>query len=116
MSHFKQGDIVIMNFDPSIGEEIRKRRPAVVVSSDKYNELSDLIIVSPITSELKDLPNRFNLIGYQDVDGQVNTMQIYSGDSYKREAKKIDHLREPDFLQLRQLISHNFDLDVPASN
>ncbi|MDR0899953.1 MAG: type II toxin-antitoxin system PemK/MazF family toxin [Lactobacillaceae bacterium] len=112
MSKFKQGDIVVMNFDPSIGEEIRKRRPAVVISSDKYNLVSDLIIVSPITSELKDLPTRFNLNGYQDVEGQVNTMQIYSGDSVKREAKKVDHMKDHELLQVLQLLGNNFDLSL----
>lgn len=34
----KYGDIVLLDFDPSAGTEIQKRRPAVIVSNDTYNE------------------------------------------------------------------------------
>ncbi|SER86659.1 PemK-like, MazF-like toxin of type II toxin-antitoxin system [Isobaculum melis] len=49
----KQGDIVTINFDPSKGSEIKKRRLALVISRDEYNLSSNLIIVCPITSTQK---------------------------------------------------------------
>lgn len=67
MTKFKQGDFVIINFDPSVGQEILKRRPGLVVSSNKYNMVSHLIIVAPITSSVKNIPTRFNVVRYEVV-------------------------------------------------
>ncbi|MFG5379495.1 type II toxin-antitoxin system PemK/MazF family toxin, partial [Enterococcus faecalis] len=39
----KQRDIVIIDFAPSKGYEIRKRRPALVMSKDKYNTSTNLV-------------------------------------------------------------------------
>lgn len=44
----KRGEIWLVNFDPTVGAEIRKRRPAVVVSSDAIGKLP-LKLVAPIT-------------------------------------------------------------------
>ena len=48
-SYPKRGCVYYIQFDPSIGHEIRKTRPAVVVSNDHMNELSATILVMPIT-------------------------------------------------------------------
>ena len=45
----KQGDVVWLDFDPSEGHEIRKRCPAVVLSSNAYNRATGFVIVAPIT-------------------------------------------------------------------
>ena len=46
----KQGAIITINFNPSAGQEIQKRRPALVVSADNYNLVTELVAVCPITS------------------------------------------------------------------
>ena len=112
MTKFKQGDFVIINFDPSVGPEIRKRRPGLVVSSDKYYMVSNLIIVAPITSSVKNIPTRFNVVGYEKVYGQVNTIQPIPMDSVKREAKLIGHMNDYDLYKVLQLIGANFDLTL----
>ena len=45
----KRGSIIYVNFDPSVGEEIQKRRPAVVVSNDILWETSLFAWVVPIS-------------------------------------------------------------------
>ena len=45
-----KGDIVSLNFDPSAGTEIMKRRPALVLSRDAFNQHTGFAIVAPITS------------------------------------------------------------------
>lgn len=49
----KRGQIYWVNLDPSIGGETKKTRPALVVSNDIGNEMSNIIMVAPITSKLK---------------------------------------------------------------
>jgi mRNA interferase MazF len=48
----KRGDVWWINFDPSIGGEIRKQRPAVIVSNDAANHYLNRVQVIPITSKV----------------------------------------------------------------
>ena len=50
MDYPERGSIYIVNFDPTIGAEIKKKRPALIIQNDHGNELSPLTIVAPITS------------------------------------------------------------------
>jgi mRNA interferase MazF len=45
----RRGDVVVVNLDPTIGVEIKKRRPAIVVSNDSINHFSQLVVVLPLT-------------------------------------------------------------------
>ncbi|HEM6031064.1 TPA: type II toxin-antitoxin system PemK/MazF family toxin, partial [Streptococcus suis] len=46
-------DIIWIDFDPSLGKEIQKRRPALVVSSHKYSQMTGFVAVCPITHGAK---------------------------------------------------------------
>lgn len=46
----KRGDIYWVNLDPTIGSEINKTRPCLIVSNNDNNELSNRVIIAPITS------------------------------------------------------------------
>lgn len=45
----RRGDVVLVNLDPTVGVEIKKTRPAVVVSNDSINQFSQLVVVVPLT-------------------------------------------------------------------
>jgi mRNA interferase MazF len=45
----KRGDIVVANLDPTIGVEIQKTRPVIVLSNDAINQYSQLVVVVPLT-------------------------------------------------------------------
>jgi mRNA-degrading endonuclease toxin of MazEF toxin-antitoxin module len=47
----KPGDIYQVDFDPSLGHEIKKRRPALVISDKKYNLKTNMPVVLPITTK-----------------------------------------------------------------
>ncbi|MGL9796295.1 MazF family toxin-antitoxin system, toxin component [Enterococcus sp. DIV1283b] len=49
----KKGDIVWIDFDPSTGKEIQKRRPGLVVSRYEFNRKTMFAVICPITSTIK---------------------------------------------------------------
>jgi mRNA interferase MazF len=48
----KRGEVFLVNFDPTLGAEAKKTRPAVVVSNDINNAHSPIISISPISSKI----------------------------------------------------------------
>ena len=52
MVSIKRGDVFLVSFDPTVGAEAKKTRPAVVVSNDVNNEHSPIVSISPITSNV----------------------------------------------------------------
>jgi mRNA interferase MazF len=53
MVSIKRGDVFWVNFDPTVGSEAKKTRPAVVVSNNINNEYSPIVSICPITSNIK---------------------------------------------------------------
>ena len=58
----KRGDVVVANLDPTIGVEIRKSRPVIVLSNDSINQFSQLIVVVPLTKNTAHLSPSHALI------------------------------------------------------
>lgn len=52
-SHPKRGEIYLTALDPTVGREIQKTRPALVIQNDVSNRLSGITIVAPITSTVR---------------------------------------------------------------
>ena len=60
---FAQGDIVKLNFDPTLGHEQSGCRPAVVISRKDFNQRTGLVIVCPITNTSRFYPTWVPLDG-----------------------------------------------------
>lgn len=50
----RRGEVYLVNFDPTVGSEIRKTRPALIIQNDIANEHSPITIVAAITSKYDD--------------------------------------------------------------
>jgi len=98
-------DIIWIDFDPSLGKEIRKRRPAVVLSSKKYSKVSGLTIVAPIThASNNQLRQLFLPVQMKSIEGYVNTLQFYTLDYRKRNAEYVGMLPTATFAMAQQRI------------
>ena len=51
----KRGEVWWINFEPSVGSEIRKRRPAIIISNDAANHYLNRVQVVPVTSNIDKL-------------------------------------------------------------
>ena len=58
MVTMKQFDVFLVDLDPTIGAEIKKTRPAVIVSPDAMNRHLQTVIVAPLTHTIKNYPSR----------------------------------------------------------
>jgi mRNA interferase MazF len=61
-SHPRCGEIYLTALDPTLGREIRKTRPALVIQNDTSNRLSDMTLVAPITSTVRFPPNPVHVL------------------------------------------------------
>ena len=57
----RQGEVWWVNLDPTIGKEISKRRPCLIVSPDDMNAHMGTVIAAPITSTLRSWPTRITI-------------------------------------------------------
>lgn len=86
----RQGDIVWLDFDPSSGKEIMKRRPAFVISQKAFNEHTEMVIVAPITSTIRGGKLEVVLSDNMETKGAVLVYQLKSVDFVQRNIKFIE--------------------------
>lgn len=90
MTYPKQRDIIWIDFDPARGKEIKKRRPALVVSKDEFNEHTGFCLVCPITSTKRKYATYIDIKDPQKISGEVVTHQLRAVDYTIRNIEKIE--------------------------
>jgi mRNA interferase MazF len=100
----QQGEVWWVNLDPTIGKEISKKRPCLVVSPDDMNAHLGTVIAAPITSTLRNWPTRIT-IKLQRQNSSVALDQIRMIDN-ARLLKKITTMdAEPALAVLREMFA-----------
>jgi mRNA interferase MazF len=92
-------DVFLVKYDPTVGREIRKSRPCVVVSPDEMNRNIRKVIVAPMTTTSRDCPTRVRC-RFKKKDGHVVLDQIRTVDR-RRLVRKLGKL--PAGVRLRVL-------------
>jgi len=85
-----KGDIVTLNFDPSAGKEIMKRRPAFVISRKLFNEHTGFAVVAPITSTIRKMKLVVVLPDETATKGSVLIHQMKSLDFDNRQIELVE--------------------------
>ena len=101
-----QYEIILVNLDPSIGSEMRKTRPAVVISPNEINRPLNTLVIAPITSSTKLYPTRLeikndNAIGWIALD-QIRTIDK------QRVVRKLGQLEKVDIIKLKKILIETF--------
>lgn len=87
----KRFEVHLVNLDPTVGSEIQKTRPCLVISPDEMNRHTRTVIVVPMTSKGRPYPSRVNC-RFEKKDGQVVLDQIRTVDKSRliRRLGRID--------------------------
>ncbi len=101
----QQGDIVWIELDPSLGSEMKKTRPAVVVSPINYNKKVGLALICPITSHQKGYPFEVGLSSKTGVKGVILADQVKSLDWRARKAKFEEKVSQDVIVEVIEKIS-----------
>ena len=80
-------DVYLTNLDPTVGSEIQKTRPCLIVSPNEMNKHIRTVIVAPITTAGKDYPTRVSCT-FKKKKGQIVLDQIRTIDK-KRLVKNL---------------------------
>ena len=87
----KRFDVYLVILDPTIGSEIKKTRPCVIISPDEMNRHVATMIVAPMTTKGRSYPTRVACT-FQGKNGQVVLDQIRTVDKL-RLARKLGRLK-----------------------
>lgn len=83
----KRFDVCLVTLDPTVGHEIKKTRPCLVISPDEMNRYIRTVIVAPMTTKGKKYPTRISCT-FQKKKGQIVLDQIRTVDT-KRLVKNL---------------------------
>lgn len=102
----KRFDVYLINLDPTIGSEIQKTRPCVIVSPDEINRSISTVIIAPMTSRGNAYPTRVSC-KFQNKNGQVVLDQLRTVDK-KRLVKRLGRLTPTERKNVLQVLAEMF--------
>ncbi|MEX2310223.1 MAG: type II toxin-antitoxin system PemK/MazF family toxin [Pirellulales bacterium] len=85
----KQGDFVVLSFDPQAGREQKGRRPALVVSNTLFNRHTGMAMACPITNTFRNFPFHVAIPTQSSLTGYIMVEHIKSVDFARRKVKFI---------------------------
>jgi mRNA interferase MazF len=98
-----QYDVYLINLDPTIGHEIHKTRPCIIISPEEMNENLGTVIIAPMTTKSHDYPTRVK-VTFQGKMGWIVLDQIRTVDK-KRLVKKLGSIDENAIKKVKDIIS-----------
>ena len=90
----KRFDIFLVNLDPTVGSEIKKTRPCVVISPNEMNRWVKTVIIAPMTTKGREYPTRI-ICRFQGKSGQIVLDQIRTVDKV-RLVRKLGKLHKSE--------------------
>tara|TARA_R110000850_G_scaffold254614_1_gene380181 strand:+ start:69212 stop:69535 length:324 start_codon:yes stop_codon:yes gene_type:complete len=102
----EQYTIVLVNLDPTIGSEIKKTRPCVIISPNEMNKYLNTIVLAPMTTNLKKYPTRI-AVNHNSKKGMIALDQIRTVDK-TRIIKVFEKLTDGEITRCKAVIKETF--------
>jgi mRNA interferase MazF len=102
----KRFEVYLINLDPTIGSEIQKTRPCLIISPDEMNNHIATVIVAPMTTKGRDYPTRVNC-QFEGKSGQIVLDQIRTVDKI-RLVKKLGKISADTQTEVLAVLSEMF--------
>jgi mRNA interferase MazF len=101
-----QYDVVLVNLDPTVGSEIRKTRPCVIISPDEMNRHLRTVVIAPMTSKSHPYPTRVSVL-HNNTNGFVVIDQVRTIDK-RRIIKTLGHLAPDEIKDLKEVMRETY--------
>jgi mRNA interferase MazF len=102
----KRFEVYLVNLDPTVGAEIQKTRPCVVLSPDEMNRYIATVIIAPMTTQGKSYPTRV-LCHFDGKDGLIVLDQLRTVDR-TRLVKRLGKLSDEEQVAVLQVLAELF--------
>jgi len=103
----KRFDVFLVNLDPTVGREIRKARPCLIISPDEMNRFISTVIIAPMTTRGRAYPTRIPCT-FQGKQGQVVLDQIRTIDKV-RLSLKLGRINKPTQDKVLSILREMFE-------
>ena len=107
----KQGDIIKTNFSPQVGHEQSGYRPALVMSCEKFNKTTQMIVVCPITNTTRPFPFHIRLDDRTQTTGVLLCEQIKTVDIDERGYVFVEEIPQDLLKKALNITQRTFDFD-----
>jgi len=104
----------MINFDPQVGHEQSRRRPALVLSPEEYHRKVGLVVLCPATSHAKGYSFEVAIPPGECVQGVILADQVKSFDLWARRAEIIGPCPPDVVRRTKQMIGALLDFDISA--
>jgi len=101
-----QYQIVLVNLDPTVGSEIKKTRPCVVISPNEMNKYLSTIVIAPMTTRSRKYPTRIE-VQHEGKLGWVVIDQIRTVDK-QRILKVLVKLSAPEIKEVKSVLKETY--------
>jgi mRNA interferase MazF len=101
--------VYLVNLDPTVGLEIKKSRPCVVLSPDEMNSVLGTVIIAPMTSTIRGYPSRVE-VRFQNRTGEVCLDQMRAVDESRLSKQPLGRLKQSEIDEIKDAIADIFKL------
>jgi len=98
-----QYEVFLVDLDPTLGHEIKKTRPCLIISPNEMNHIISTVIIAPMTTKSHKYPTRVEL-RFQKNDGWIVLDQIRTVDK-KRLVKRVGKIDKKTTIKVKNILS-----------
>ena len=97
-----QYDVLLINLDPTVGHEIKKVRPCLVISPNEMNEAIQTVIIAPMTTKSHKYPTRIQ-VNFENKEGWIVLDQIRTVDR-TRLIKRLGKIKKKEIEEVKSVL------------